>query len=65
MCIRDSLVQRGARVFTLGGRRHQLGRPVLPWSLRATGRGERSDPVTPRSQFFMSGDLGVIDADAT
>ena len=59
------LVQRGARVFTLGGRRHQLGRPALPWSLRATGRGERSDPVTPRSQFFMSGDLGVIDADAT
>jgi hypothetical protein len=59
------LVQRGARVFTLGGRRHQLGRPALPWSLRATGRGERSDPATPRSQFFLSGDLGVIDADAS
>jgi GNAT superfamily N-acetyltransferase len=56
------LVQRSARVITLGGRRVQLGRPALPWGLRASGRGERTDPVTPRSQFFLSGDMGVVDA---
>jgi hypothetical protein len=49
-------------VITLGGRRVQLGRPALPWGLRASGRGERTDPVTPRSQFFLSGDMGVVDA---
>jgi N-acyl-L-homoserine lactone synthetase len=57
------LVQRGARVFTLGGSRRQLGRPGLPWSLRAAGRGERTDAATPRSQFSLSGDMGVIDAE--
>jgi hypothetical protein len=58
------LVQRGARVVTIGGRRSQLGRPALPWSLRATGRGQRTDPATPRSEFFLSGDMGVVDAEA-
>ena len=61
---RADFVQRSARVVTLGGRREQLGRPALPWSVRATGRGERSDPVTPRSEFFLSGDLGVDEAGA-
>jgi hypothetical protein len=56
------LIQRSARLFTLSGRRLQLGRPALPWSLRASGRGERTDAATPRSQFFLSGDMGVIDA---
>ncbi len=58
------LLQRSARVFTLAGRRHQLGRPALPWSIRATGRGQRTDPATPRSEFFLSGDMGVVDAEA-
>jgi len=57
------LVQRGARVFTLGGGRRQIGRPGLPWTLRGAGRGERTDPATPRSRFFLSGDMGVIDAE--
>jgi hypothetical protein len=56
------LSQRSARVFRLGGRRLQLGRPGLPWSLRAGGRGERLEPTTPVSQHFLSGDLGVVDA---
>jgi hypothetical protein len=56
------LTQRSARVFTLAGQRYQLGRPGLPWSLRASGRGVRTEPTTPRSQHFVSGDLGVIDA---
>jgi hypothetical protein len=56
------LTQRSARVFTLAGKRLQLGRAALPWSLRATGRGERSEATTPVSQHFVSGDLGVVDA---
>jgi hypothetical protein len=58
------LVQRRARSFTLAGRRYQIGRPGLPWSLRASGRGTRTEPTTPRSKFFMAGDLGVVDAAA-
>jgi N-acyl-L-homoserine lactone synthetase len=56
------LTQRSARAFTLGGRRVQIGRPGLPWSMRATGRGERLEPTTPVSKIFVSGDMGVIDA---
>jgi predicted GNAT family N-acyltransferase len=56
------LVQRSARIFTLDGRRLQLGRPALPWSLQATGRGVRTEATTPISQHFVSGDLGVVDA---
>ena len=57
------LTQKSARAFTLGGRRVQLGRPGLAWSLRGSGRGVRTDPATPRSQIVLSGDMGVIDAD--
>jgi N-acyl-L-homoserine lactone synthetase len=55
-------LQRSARVVSLDGRRVQLGRPALPWSVRASGRGVRTDAATPRSEFFLSGDLGVVDA---
>jgi N-acyl-L-homoserine lactone synthetase len=56
------LVQRSARAFTLDGRRSQLGRPGLAWSMRAVGRGVRTEPTTPRSQIALSGDMGVADA---
>jgi N-acyl-L-homoserine lactone synthetase len=56
------MVQRSARAFTLAGKRYQIGRPGLPWSLRASGRGVRSEPTIPRSRFFIAGDLGVVDA---
>ena len=56
------LTQRGARTFTHEGRRVQLGRAGLAWSMRATGRGERTDPATPRSTIVLSGDMGVLDA---
>ncbi len=56
------LTQRGARAFTVSGRRHRLGRAGLAWTLRASGRGRRLEPSEPRSQIFLSGDLGVADA---
>jgi hypothetical protein len=56
------LTQRTARAFTLSGRRHRLGGAGLAWTLRASGRGRRLEPSEPRSQLFLSGDLGVADA---
>ena len=56
------LSQQGARTFTHEGRRVQLGRAGLAWSMRATGRGERTDAATPRSTIVLSGDMGVLDA---
>ena len=56
------LSQRTARVFMLSGRRHRLGRAGLSWTLRASGRGRRLEPTTPRSQLFMSGDMTMGDA---
>jgi hypothetical protein len=56
------LTQRSARVFELEGRTYQFGKAGLPWSLRASGRGVRTDPATPASQHFVSGELGVVDA---
>ena len=58
------LSQRTARVFTLSGRRHRLGRAGLAWTLRASGRGRRLEPTAPRSQLFMSGDMALGDAAA-
>jgi N-acyl-L-homoserine lactone synthetase len=57
------LTQRTARAFTLDGRRLRIGAARLPWTLRAAGRGVRTEPTTPRSQFFVSGGLGVVDAE--
>jgi N-acyl-L-homoserine lactone synthetase len=48
--------------FGFGGKRYQFGKAGLPWSLRATGRGVRTDPATPTSQHFLAGDMGVVDA---
>jgi N-acyl-L-homoserine lactone synthetase len=59
------LTQRSARAFTLDGRRSQVGRPGLAWTMRAVGRGVRTEPTTPRSQIVVSGDMGVIDAART
>ncbi len=56
------LSQRSARVFVLSGRRHRVGRAGLSWALRASGRGRRLEPTTPRSQLFMSGDMTLGDA---
>jgi hypothetical protein len=56
------LTQRSARAFQLQGKTYQLGKAGLPWSLRAGGRGVRTDPAVPRSDHFVSGDLGVVDA---
>jgi len=56
------LTQRSARVFAFGGGRYQLCKPGLPWSLKASGRGTRTDPTTPKSEHFIAGDMGVIDA---
>ncbi len=56
------LSQRTARVFVLSGRRHRLGRAGLSWTLRASGRGRRLEPTTPRSQLFLSGDMAMGDA---
>lgn len=57
------LTQSSARGFTAGGqRRLRFGGPKYAWALRATGRGIRTDPATPRSELRLSGDLGVVDA---
>lgn len=58
------LTQRTARQFTPagGGKQVRFGGVRYPWTLRATGRGLRSDPATPRSELTLSGDLGVVDA---
>jgi N-acyl-L-homoserine lactone synthetase len=56
------LTQKSARAFQLQGRTYQLGKAGLPWSVRASGRGVRTDPETPTSQHFVSGDMGVVDA---
>jgi N-acyl-L-homoserine lactone synthetase len=56
------LTQKSARAFELQGRSYQLGKAALPWSVRASGRGVRTDPETPTSQHFVSGDMGVVDA---
>ena len=58
------LSQRSARAFVLSGRRHRLGRAGLAWTLRASGRGRRLEPTTPRSQLFLSGDMTLGDAAA-
>ncbi len=56
------LTQLRVRSFAFDGRRYQLGKAGLPWSLRAAGRGERTEPTTPVSQHFVAGDMGVVDA---
>lgn len=57
------LTQRRARAFALDGRRMRIGGRGLAWTLRATGRGVRTEPTTPRSTLFVSGGLAVIDAE--
>jgi len=56
------LTQAAVRTFVAGGRRVRLGGSGLPWSLRAQGRGQRTEPTAPRSQIVVSGELGVVDA---
>lgn len=56
------LDQRSAKAFRIGGKSVRFGHKGLPWSLEASGRGERTDPATPRSLIQFSGELGVVDA---
>ena len=57
------LIQTQARSFTSAtAGRLRFGGPRYAWTWRATGRGIRTDPTTPRSELTLSGDLGVVDA---
>jgi hypothetical protein len=62
VALSGDLAQRSARRFSIGGRNVRFGNRGLPWELEATGRGQRTEPSTPRSQLFVSGELGVVDA---
>ena len=57
------LTQTRARQFTAGAAgKLRFGGDGYAWTMRATGRGHRTDPTTPRSELTLSGDLGVVDA---
>lgn len=57
------LTQTRTRAFTAGGgAKLRFGGAGFAWALRATGRGHRLEPTTPRSELTLSGDLGVVDA---
>jgi hypothetical protein len=57
------LTQSGGRLFTSKGAGSlRFGGPGYAWTLRASGRGHRTEPATPRSELTLSGDLGVVDA---
>ena len=57
------LTQTQARAFTSAAAgRLRFGGPRYAWRWRATGRGIRTDPATPRSELTLSGDLGVVAA---
>lgn len=57
------LTQSGARSFTTASAgRLRFGGPRYAWTMRATGRGHRTDAAAPRSELTLSGDLGVVDA---
>ena len=63
VALTSDLTQARARTFSIGGRRVRVGDRRLPWQLYATGRGHRTEPTTPRAQFFLTGELGVVDAE--
>jgi hypothetical protein len=56
------LSQLTAPDFRIDGSARRFGQKGLPWNLQATGRGQRTEPTAPRSQFWLSADLGVVDA---
>jgi hypothetical protein len=56
------LTQTLARRFSARGRRLRFGGSKYAWVLRATGRGVRTEPTTPRSELTLIGALGVVDA---
>lgn len=57
------LIQTRVRQFSAGAAGMlRFGGPGYAWTMRATGRGHRTDPTTPRSELTLSGDLGVVDA---
>jgi hypothetical protein len=56
------LSQLTAPSFRIDGSARRFGDKGLPWNLQATGRGQRTEPTAPRSQFFLSADMGVVDA---
>jgi hypothetical protein len=55
--IEGELVQRGARVFSLHGRRQRLGRVGTGVLLSATGPGMRTNQTPPRAVFDVAGRL--------
>lgn len=57
------LKQTGARSFTLGGRRRELGETGELRSLVASGRGQLEDPGPPESTLFIAGSLAVVGED--
>jgi hypothetical protein len=57
------LTQTRVRQFSAGAvPKLRFGGAGYAWTLRATGRGHRTEPTTPRSELTLSGDLGVVDA---
>jgi hypothetical protein len=62
VALSGDLTQRRARRFQIQGRPVRFGHRGLPWSLEATGRGQRTERSTPRSEIFVSGELEVVDA---
>lgn len=56
------LSQKSAQGFSLGGRKLQFGHKGLPWGMQGHGRGLRTDAATPKSQLFLTGTFGVVDA---
>jgi hypothetical protein len=43
--------------------RVRFGGSGYAWTMRATGRGHRTDAAAPRSELTLAGDLGVVDAE--
>ena len=62
LALTGDLTQETAPRFRLSGGRRTFGRKGLPWVMRATGRGHRTEPTAPRAELFISGALGVVDA---
>jgi hypothetical protein len=57
------LTQTTVKDFTSGAAgKLRFGGRGFAWTMRATGRGHRTEPTTPRSELTLSGDLGVVDA---
>ena len=61
IALEGELEQRQARQFSLGGRRHRLGRRRLRQRLSANGLGTRTDATVPRASFDVAGRIVLAD----